>query len=133
MFMHFCSHFCSLHFCLLNYCVPQSVIWLYFIDYSWNTPLGLEGSNQTRLWHCFHTDLCVHFVEVHRWYKIYQHAGLKPKHKFPLKSTNLKYLTISPKSHSTLTLTELIDLLYTFISSVRGWLRNGDCTWTLRG
>ena len=35
--MHFCPCFCSLHFCLLNYCVPQSVIWLYFIDYSWNT------------------------------------------------------------------------------------------------
>ena len=43
---------------------------------------------------------------------------LMPIFKFFLKSKNLKSLIISPKSHSTVTLTELISALYPSITGV---------------
>ena len=52
---------------------------------------------------------------------------LIPILRFFLKSKNLKSLMISPKSHSTVTLTELMSKLYCSIISVRTPWRNGTC------
>mgnify|MGYP006964515349 CR=1 FL=1 len=53
--------------------------------------------------------------------------------RFFLKSKNLKSLMISPKSHSTVTLIELMSKLYCSIIGVRTPWRNGACRCSRRG
>lgn len=59
--------------------------------------------------------------------------ALNPIFKLFLKSKNLNDLTISPKSHSTDTRTELMDALKAAMSSVKTASLKGACKWILKG
>ena len=77
-----------------------------------------------------HINRCKHFETQHIPCKV---LLLSPIFNFFLKSINLKKFTMSPKSHSTQILTELIEELNACICGVRTTFLKGAWSYTLKG